>query len=474
MIVDDDKTLVSELRLLLQDFGYEVLAVAHGGQEAIEAIARARAKPDLILMDIRLQGGMDGIQTAEIIYKRYGIPIVYLTAHSDEDTLLRARATAPFGCVLKPFEEKELCSTIEIALGRHRDKESLRVNTSSLADIVHQMTDGIVIIDADAKVRFINLAATDFLDFRKQIRSPNPFPLPVVDGVQEMEWLRPNGRKGIMELRVSNVEWHGEACKLIMIRDVTAQRLLERALFQAQKLEALGNLAGGVAHDFNNFLTVIEGYVSLVRDSRTLQEEHRGMLDEVKKATGSSKKLIAQLMAFSRTQAMTPQPLNLNKLLLDRKEILYRLLGKNVELQIILDKKDGWVRGEAFQIEQVLMNLVVNARDAMPEGGRMTIETQSVAVNSETTVPYSDLRPGEYVKIMVSDAGMGMNEEIRARIFEPFFTTKAEGKGTGLGLAMCYGIVKQHKGHILVVSALGKGTTFYIYLPRFLENGATQ
>jgi two-component system cell cycle sensor histidine kinase/response regulator CckA len=248
--------------------------------------------------------------------------------------------------------------------------------------------------------------------------------------------------------------------------DVTERKRLEDQFRQAQKMEAIGRLAGGLAHDFNNLLTAITGYASFVRDALPAGDPVREDVTQVLSAAERGADLTRQLLAFSRRQPIKPSIANLNEIILNLSKMLRRLIGDDIELVTVPALDLDAVEVDAGQIEQVLVNLVVNAGDAMPEGGRLTIETANVTLDAAYARQHVSVRPGQYVMLAVSDTGCGMTEEVKARIFEPFFTTKAAGKGTGLGLATCYGIVKQNGGHIWFYSEPGKGTTFKMYFPR--------
>ncbi|MBI3461983.1 MAG: response regulator, partial [Planctomycetes bacterium] len=243
-------------------------------------------------------------------------------------------------------------------------------------------------------------------------------------------------------------------------------RETEANLRQAQKMDAIGQLAGGVAHDFNNLLTIILGYGELALESTDKDNPLYEMISEIGNAGQRAAALTKQLLAFSRKQPLQPTSLDLNRLVSDMERMLRRLIGEDIELQPLLAPHLHHVKADPAQIQQVLLNLVVNARDAMPQGGRLTIETANVQLDPRDVKAQPDVRPGPYVLLAVTDSGCGMDEKTRARIFEPFFTTKGPGKGTGMGLATVYGIVKQSEGHITVDSKPGEGTTFRIFLPR--------
>ena len=249
-------------------------------------------------------------------------------------------------------------------------------------------------------------------------------------------------------------------------RDVTDGKLLEAQLRQAAKMEAVGRLAGGVAHDFNNLLTAISTNADLALGSLGTSQDVREEIGQIKRAAERAAALTRQLLAFSRKQMLQPSVLRINDAVREAGELLERLIGEDIELVTVLDQDTWPVVADAGQLTQVVMNLAVNARDAMPNGGVLTVTTGNIDVTAPMAARQRGLRPGEYVVLTMRDTGAGMDRATQERVFEPFFTTKEQGKGTGLGLATVYGIVKQSGGHIQLVSELGRGTTFWIFLPR--------
>jgi PAS domain S-box-containing protein len=267
----------------------------------------------------------------------------------------------------------------------------------------------------------------------------------------------------------SAIEFHGRRARLVVATDISDRRALEAQLLQAQKMEAVGRLAGGVAHDFNNVLGVITGYSELLL--RTLGEAHPGSkrVGEIQKAAQRAAGLTRQLLAFSRQQVLQPRVLDLNAVVAEVEKMLRRLIGEDIHLLATPGAGLGYIRADPGQIEQVLMNLAVNARDAMPKGGGLILETANVVLDEAYASAHPEIRAGRFVMLSVTDTGEGMDAATQARAFEPFFTTKSAGKGTGLGLATVFGIVQQSGGSVSVDSELGVGTTCRIYFPRVEE-----
>ncbi|MBI4480782.1 MAG: PAS domain S-box protein [Acidobacteria bacterium] len=289
-------------------------------------------------------------------------------------------------------------------------------------------------------------------------------------GPSEIEVLAKDGSRVVLEVG-SQIAWKERNPVGIqgIARDITDRKKLESQFLQAQKMEAIGRLAGGVAHDFNNLLNVVIGYATLLLDKPDAEDRRRRHAEQIKRAGERAVVLTRQLLAFSRKQVLQLRVLDLNRLITDMEQLLKRLIGEDIETVTILEPDLGRVKADAGQIEQVIMNLVVNSKDAMPQGGKLTLQTANIELDEDYARRHAGVEPGPYVMLAVSDTGVGMDPEVQARIFEPFFTTKPPGKGTGLGLSTVYGIIKQSRGDIWVYSEPGRGTTFKIYMPRVQE-----
>lgn len=276
-----------------------------------------------------------------------------------------------------------------------------------------------------------------------------------------------------LELHHKQIAWNGEDATLVFFRDITERKRLESQFLQAQKMEAVGRLAGGIAHDFNNLLTVILGNTELLEKEMLAKSADSTNVQVIRDAAKKASALTQKLLAFSRKQHLEPKIINPNKLVEGMHRMLKRLVGENTEIIMRTDRRVGSIHADANQLEQVILNLVVNAKDAMEDGGKLVIATENVHFSEESLKPKPEMRAGRYIMLSISDTGSGMDEATKSHLFEPFFTTKESGRGTGLGLATVYGIIKQSKGHIYAYSELGKGTTFKLYFPR-IDNQPTE
>jgi len=361
---------------------------------------------------------------------------------------------------------------------RLRAEAELRELEGRYRTLVDSVSDSIVVLVGDQAVyhnpvyeRLLGHAVRSFLDdVAPEDRAPFRQHYGRYDGMSprdgeapdpyEVELVAQAGHRVSMEVRASAVDYQGQRATMLVMSNVTERNNMQGQLVQAQKMESVGRLAGGVAHDFNNLLSAVMGYAQLA--DMQLHAEGRidgNYLDEIRRAAERGAQLTSQLLAFSRRQVTEPTVLDLNELITNLDRMLRRLIGAQVELVVLLSSDAGAIRADSGQMEQVVTNLVVNARDAMPTGGTLTIRTGNVTVRDGAAA-----QPGEYATVAVNDTGVGMSAHVVERIFEPFFTTKERGHGTGLGLSTCHGIVQQNGGHITVASQPGEGSTFTIYM----------
>lgn len=486
LIVEDEAVVALDLRRRLTQMEYEVIDTVGFGEAAVQVAEQHR--PDLVLMDVRLRGEMDGVEAADIVRQRLNIPVVYLTAHADEATVARARVTEAFGYILKPFDERELHTVIEMALYKHRADRKLRESEQRYATTLSSIGDAVIATDKIGRVTFMNsvaetLTGWQFSDAqsvplktvfnicnettRATVENPVDRVLEegIVVGLANHTILigRDGAERPIDDCGAPIRDADGQLTGAVLVfRDVSQVRHVEDQLRHAQKMEAIGQLAAGIAHDFNNMLTVILNYTSLLMDSAGKDHPWRGFLDEIHGAGQRSAQLTRHLLTFCRQQPVQTQILDVNDAVQRYEKLLRRLIRENVEIQLRLQPDVGNINIDPGQLEQILINLSLNARDAMPGQGRLIIETASVEI---ATGEHPNLVPGRYCMLRVIDNGEGISPALRHRVFEPFFTTKEPGKGTGLGLATVYGIVQQNGGHIDFDSRVGQGTTFTIHLP---------
>ncbi|MFH0764875.1 MAG: PAS domain S-box protein, partial [Calditrichota bacterium] len=391
---------------------------------------------------------------------------------------------------LVPIGEKMVLLSIERDVTeRKRAEESLRDSEARYRALFEGSADGILIADIETKkfvfanptiCRMLGYSESELLELNVSDIHPREALELVISEFEDQErgenTLAPNipclrkDRKIIyVDINTSMVMIGGRACNVGFFNDVTERRRLEEQLAQSQKMEGIGRLAGGIAHDFNNLLTVIAGHVDMAILQVKPQDPLHSDLNEILRASNRAADLTRQLLAFSRKQILEVKVINLNDVISNLDKMLSRIIGEDVDLKIMQEKELWNVKADPGQIEQVIINLAVNARDAMSEGGKLTIETLNVQLDSVYSQTHHEVISGEYVLLAVSDNGCGISEEVRAKIFEPFFTTKEVGQGTGLGLSTVYGIVRQSLGHIFVYSELDRGTAFKLYFPRSLE-----
>jgi two-component system, cell cycle sensor histidine kinase and response regulator CckA len=478
LCVDDNEDALLSLRLLLTLENFRVRQ-SSSGAVALQLATEA----DVVVLDVQLPD-MSGVEVCQRIKSdpstRF-VPVILVSGcFTRSEDKVEGFAGGGDVYLTKPVDPRELVGQID-ALLRIRQAE---VTLQQQAQIIDEIHDAVIGIDLDGRVTRWNRGAVRLFGHRADEILGESCAILTEPGERSVfrDMLAECGPEGAeFEARMrkkSGTPFHvhcsfsplhdsrGQVVGLIScLGDITERKRLEEQYRQAQKMEAVGSLAGGIAHDFNNFLTVILGYCDLLLDKLPGGDSSRESIHRICQAGEQAAALTKQLLAFSRRQVMQMRVVNLNTLVRDYEKLFGRLLGEDVLLKSELDPKLRMVRVDPVQMQQVLMNLAMNARDAMPQGGRLTISTRNVTLGDEAGAEHPELTTGEYVVLSVADTGRGIAKGTAARIFEPFFTTKEVGRGTGLGLSTVFGIVKQSGGAVEVRSIEGQGATFDVYLP---------
>jgi len=465
------------------------LDIRHVGTEAAFAAALREYAPDIILCDHNIPsfGGWEALALARQLAA--DVPFILVTGSLDEETAVAYLKGGASDYILKDRLIRLGPAVLE-ALDSARQRQALRRQERLLRQIIDADPNLIFVKDWEGRFVLVNAATAAVYGttvdglIGKTDADFNPNRDEVAHFLRDDREVMSSGRsKLISEEPVTNpatqqIRWFqtikvplalpdDDSPKLLGVAtEITERKRLEEQLLQSQKMEAVGQLAGGVAHDFNNILTAIVGYADLLAAEFTgSNSRHLEDLEEIRKAARRAAALTRQLLAFSRKQVLEPRIIDMNGVVMNLEKMLRSLISENIVLQTHLAADLAAARADPNQLEQVIMNLAINARDAMPEGGALTIETGNATLDEDYAAQHVSVVPGEYVMLAVTDTGCGMDEHTKARIFEPFFTTKAPGRGTGLGLSTVYGIVKQSGGNIWLYSEPDKGTTFKVYLP---------
>jgi PAS domain S-box-containing protein len=492
LIVEDERIVARDIQNQLARLGYAVVGSTRFGEEAVQLARELR--PDVVLMDIRLAGPMDGVTAAQEIRDRLQMPVVYLTAYADDETLRRACVTEPFGYILKPFEERELSVVIETALCKHRAEQKLQESEHRYRTTLNSVGDGIIAIDSQGQVTLLNPVAERITGWTQADAAGKPLDdvFPLIAGRDRASIPNP----AHSALRDNSVHHLASNCLLVTrdgrevwvedtaapilganrqeaqgvvlaFRDVTAQRQSEAALQHSQKLESLGVLAGGIAHDFNNLLTPILGYAALLKGFVLGNPKAIQMAEAIEVAARTAAQLTGQMLAYAGKGRFAIKSLDLSVQVREMAALLSAGLSKKVELRYDLREGLPAIEADPAQVRQVILNLLTNASEAVGDNlGVIGVSTQIVAATAPDLaspfVPEAPA-PGEYVVLQVTDTGCGMSAETLGRIFDPFFSTKFTGRG--LGLAAVLGIVRGHRGTLKVRSSPGAGTTFEVFFP---------
>ena len=613
IIVEDEKIIAEDIKWTLINFGYDVVGMVSEPEDILPTVREI--KPDLILMDIKLGNKFEGVDAATRIKNELNLPVVFLTAYSDSDTIKKVLTSTPYGYLLKPYNEKELRATIEMALLRHKMEIALTVSEKKYRNLVENLQEGIVLIDSSGNIKFINQRIREILNLEEdeilnhniseisnlkmhneitidrlkqkkmEIRikdkyleiHPSPYYedndhkgyLLVINDITELRNEEKKRKKTMQKLKSiesrmatilqnlphvviyettgkdmylsSNIEkllgykpdefsknplfymslisnddveiykkkfkkwktdnylgtltrWYkvkrkdgeyiwveekmvkiansSESSFMGIIVDITnikkaeeEKKQMQKILLVSQKMEIVGKLAGGIAHDFNNLLMVINGLSEKLLNKIPSDDPNYQAIAKIHKSGEKASQLVNKLMGFSRRQISNPRIIDINKHLLNFWDILSQIIKSDISLVSDLSSECLKIKMDPVQFEQVIMNLVVNAKDAISNKGIIKIKTYKESVADNIIAVGEIIKSGNYVVMEVSDTGSGIKPEHLERIFEPFFTTKKKSKGTGLGLSSVFGIIKQNKGYITVQSEVNKGTTFKIYFP---------
>lgn len=484
LIVEDERLIATLIENYLIDLGYEVSGICTKGEEAIRKLSDTPV--DIVLMDVKLGGELDGIQTTKTISKLYKLPVIFITAYTDPRTFYRAKLSSTYGWLTKPINKNDLKINIELALYKHHilkvaqeNEEKYRLLFNSTNDLVfvnhldkeHRIGRFIEVNhvmcrltgyghDELMNIGFIDLIEEsrlpEYLEFIKKLKEERSF-------LFETEIASKLKKKMLVEVNSYQFRFKNEEAILSIARDITERRHLEIQLLQSQKMEAIGRLSGGIAHDFNNFLTVVLGNVDLLLTRLKPDDKNYKPILNIKEASERTSKIVKQLLSMSKVDQYESIDIDINDLLKKMHSMLDRLVPENVRFSLRLSPEIPDVSVDPSRIESVILNLFINALDALGNGGELIISTERKSGKDLPEIVDRIYNISDSVTIKVQDTGEGIPNEMLENIFDPFFTTKKHG--TGLGLSSVYGIVHQIGGHISVDSKVGFGTEFSIYLP---------
>ena len=487
-IVEDEVIVARDISQQLVELGYEPVGTCTRGEEAVDQVEQLR--PDLVLMDIQLAGAMDGIAAATIIRERFALPVVFLTAFAESETLNRAKLSEPFGYIIKPFDERELRTVIDIALFKHQADNRLReseeryrllFDENPLPMWVYEEGSQKIVAANAASLRQYGHTRAEMLGLSlRDLMLPEDDPV-FLQGLKledvspekqrEVHHRRRDGTVFPAEIFVRPMTFSGQSAWLVIATDITEKKQLQEQFLRAQRLESLGTLASGIAHDLNNMLAPILFAGPLLRTSLTSPRDLR-IIDTVEKSAERGSSLVRQILGFAQGATSALRITQLKHIVRDVLSIVEVSFPKQIRLEQHIATNAWPILANPTQMHQVLLNLCVNARDAMPRGGTLGVSLHNRHLEPEGAAAIPGARAGDWLIIEVKDDGTGIPKDVLPLIWDSFYTTKPEGKGTGLGLPTVRNIVREHGGFIQVETAVGHGSTFRVFLPANREDKA--
>lgn len=505
LVVEDEMVISKIIRSRLERVGYNVVGCAATGDEALEKARELR--PNMLLMDIQLKGKMDGIEAAGLIRTRYHIPTIYMSGHVDKDTLARAKLTEPFGYLLKPVNAKEMHTTIELALYRVGLENKLRLSEEKYRELVERMPDIIHSVDPEGFLLTTNRQAEIVLGYTRdellRMNISDLYPPEIRENVSSgFEELKKRGiltgiRSTLMSRRGERIEVEISSSAIYdengvfvgtqsILRDMRENKRLKELkkafsdlkaaqaqIVRSGKMAALGQFAAGVAHEIRNPLTSVTMNVALLIDELAEDPKKLKKLKRIEKEIDQTTKIVKSLLSFSHADNGEAKAVSVSLLIDETLDLRGAEIKRSgVEVERRYDPAAPQAIVNRSEIIQVFLNLINNAVDAMPEGGKLTFDVAPETITEDSPVNGDPFKPGDLVvRALFADNGEGMTKETMAKIFHPFYTTKETGKGTGLGLFICLGIIEKHGGTMDVEAEKGKGTTFSVRLPAEKKNG---
>ncbi len=496
LVAENEGLVAKDIAATLQSMGYAVAGTVATGEAALQKAAETR--PDIVLMDVSLGGGIDGIETAERIRRLFGIPVVFLTAYADAQTLRRASVTNPFGFVIKPYGDKELQASIEIAIYRREMEAQLRERQEWFATTLRCIGEGVITTDTAGHVSFLNPMAETltgwkleetaghalsdvFVVLDEASRTPVPLPAPHPAGrraaaahASHRILLRSRtGTETPIESTASPIRsaTGADLGSVVVFRDMTLPRVMERQILNKQEMEAIGKLAGSLAHEFSTFIGIISGHASSALEnllpSTRAHEDVSRIIAAARHANELTRRVLSVARASAPQMELKVEPVSAAEVIRNAVALVRTpFVDRGIAFRVREPEHPLWVMADSAQILDVLMDLFFNAADAMPSGGTITVDAIETTARPPADAPAAEGRTRKHVMIRVRDTGAGMSHDVIERLFEPFFTTKSGRGNIGLGLSMAQAAVQRCGGWIKVLSKPGHGTSFRVYLPR--------